>query len=375
MAILYWELVFIRWLGSCIRIVAYFSNFVLIASFIGLGAGALLGRFKFRLEKGILYLLAFCILLGPFLGAYLHFNPVSTKEFIWFGNPEGILEYSLGYNFWSFLPQYILPFWLLLVIVFISVSLLFAFWGQYLAKLFSKFPPLMGYTIEISGSLAGILMFTLLSYFQASPLGWFLIGFILIISSKKWGLREGLLGALVYLLTLLIVHPYISFFHWSPYYKIEVHPIKRIWDIQKKQFVHLDKVKGYYLAVNNDYHQMILDLSHTQKEHPFFQEWQRLYDTPYQKAQELPQGPVLIVGAGTGNDVAAALRNTHRKIDIVEIDPKILQIGKELHPERPYSNPRVTIFNEDARNFFIHSPSSKYSLIVFGFLDSHTLFS
>jgi hypothetical protein len=46
---LFWELVLIRWLGACIRVVADFSNFVLIAAFFGLRAGALLARYQLRL--------------------------------------------------------------------------------------------------------------------------------------------------------------------------------------------------------------------------------------------------------------------------------------------------------------------------------------
>lgn len=50
-AALFWELVLIRWLGSTIRVVAYFSNFVLISAFFGLGAGALLDRDRFHLWR------------------------------------------------------------------------------------------------------------------------------------------------------------------------------------------------------------------------------------------------------------------------------------------------------------------------------------
>ena len=43
----------IRWLGASIRIVAYFSNLVLISAFFGLGIGALCARFAIRLERAI----------------------------------------------------------------------------------------------------------------------------------------------------------------------------------------------------------------------------------------------------------------------------------------------------------------------------------
>jgi SAM-dependent methyltransferase len=85
---------------------------------------------------------------------------------------------------------------------------------------------------------------------------------------------------------------------------------------------------------------------------------------------------VLIVGAGTGNNAAAALRHGAKRIDIVEIDPDIIKLGKKLHPEKPYSekNKNVHIYVNDARNFFL-TTNRKYDLIVFGLLDSHTLFS
>jgi spermidine synthase len=83
---------------------------------------------------------------------------------------------------------------------------------------------------------------------------------------------------------------------------------------------------------------------------------------------------VLIVGAGGGNDVAGALRHGPKEIDAVEIDPGIIDLGRLLHPEKPYNQERVRIYNDDARAFFKKS-RKKYDLICFGLLDSHTLSS
>jgi hypothetical protein len=79
-----------------------------------------------------------------------------------------------------------------------------------------------------------------------------------------------------------------------------------------------------------------------------------------------------VVGAGTGNDVAAALRHGAKHVDAVEIDPVILELGADLHPEQPYNSPRTTLYVEDARAFF-QKTEKKYDLIIFGHLDSHTL--
>ncbi len=77
---------------------------------------------------------------------------------------------------------------------------------------------------------------------------------------------------------------------------------------------------------------------------------------------------VLILGAGSGNDVAYALAKNVQSVDAVEIDPLICAFGKTKHPDRPYIDPRVTIHNEDARTF-LRNNQKKYDLIEFAFLD------
>jgi SAM-dependent methyltransferase len=132
------------------------------------------------------------------------------------------------------------------------------------------------------------------------------------------------------------------------------------------------------LTVNNDYHQMMLDLRSGSQQNAFIADWRQLYEAPYASYAELaplPPGRILIVGAGTGNDVAAALRKTARLVTAVEIDPAIAAIGRARHPERPYSDPRVTLVIDDARSFFHRARSGEYAAVVFGFLDSHRLLS
>jgi spermidine synthase len=54
-----------------------------------------------------------------------------------------------------------------------------------------------------------------------------------------------------------------------------------------------------------------------------------------------PFQEVLIIGAGSGNDIDHALRYGVGRIDAVEIDPVIQSIGMRSNPEQPYSDPRV----------------------------------
>ena len=66
---------------------------------------------------------------------------------------------------------------------------------------------------------------------------------------------------------------------------------------------------------------------------------QPFYDYVY---AHLPPGPldrVLVVGAGSGNDVAVALDHGARHVDAVEIDPVLQARGMELHPGEPVRRP------------------------------------
>lgn len=76
-----------------------------------------------------------------------------------------------------------------------------------------------------------------------------------------------------------------------------------------------------------------------------------------------------------GNDVAAALREGYQHIVAVEIDPVIISLGKRLHPERPYEDPRVSTVTDDARAYFIRYPDERFDVVCYGLLDSHSMFS
>ncbi len=81
-----------------------------------------------------------------------------------------------------------------------------------------------------------------------------------------------------------------------------------------------------------------------------------------------------IVGAGTGNDVAAALRSGAEHVEAIEIDPAILMAGIANHPERPYQDARVRAIVNDARSF-LRTTNRTYDMVIYGLLDSHTLLS
>jgi SAM-dependent methyltransferase len=102
-------------------------------------------------------------------------------------------------------------------------------------------------------------------------------------------------------------------------------------------------------------------------QHPF-------YAYPYSHLLGDGPGDVLIVGAGSGNDVALALLRGADHVDAVEIDPAVQRLGARSHPEAPYQDPRVTVHIDDGRAF-LERTDERYDLILFALPDSLTLVS
>src|SRR5205085_9690885 len=96
------------------------------------------------------------------------------------------------------------------------------------------------------------------------------------------------------------------------------------------------------------------------------------YHYQYIRLRGAPLTVVLVVGAGTGDDVAVALAMGARHVDAVEIDPVIHAIGRVDHPDRPYQDPRVSSYIADGRAF-LQRTDARYDLIVFALPDSLTL--
>ena len=98
----------------------------------------------------------------------------------------------------------------------------------------------------------------------------------------------------------------------------------------------------------------------------------KTYSIPYMRAPGDPLNNVLIIGAGTGDDVANALHMGAKHIDAVEIDPELYQLGSHLNPDRPYQSPRVSVHINDGRAF-LEQAHGKYDMILFALPDSLTL--
>ena len=82
----------------------------------------------------------------------------------------------------------------------------------------------------------------------------------------------------------------------------------------------------------------------------------------------------MILGAGSGNDVHLALEQGAKNVVAVAIDRAIWKLGKERIYHKPYDDPRVQVYIDDARAFLKKS-KKKYDVIILATLDSQTLLS
>jgi SAM-dependent methyltransferase len=219
-------------------------------------------------------------------------------------------------------------------------------------------PPLQAYTLNLAGSLAGTLAFTALVFFSLPPWAWVLPVFAGLVYFSSQRTRVALILGSV--LVVIAATELSSPIRWSPYYRITYAP---------------KADGGYRLDVDHDFYQDLLNLGPSSSNVSSSKAQRRYYDFPFTVLP--PCGRVLIVGAGTGNDVAAALRANCTSVDAVEIDPAIAQLGRQLHPEHPYDSTKVRLHINDGRAFFhqARAAGQRFDVVVFGLVDSQTALS
>ncbi len=362
---LFLELLMIRWISSEVQVFAYFKNFVLIACFLGFGLGCYLVRRRISLLSLLIPLATIAVIVKlpwPALRQLISSLPgyigATSEVNVW-----GVPYIPVGSNSLVLLASATF----VVVPIFALISFAFVPIGQLVGWYLENAPNgIFGYTVNIVGSLVGIGLYTLLCFLFQPPPVWFLVAgamlvwFIWPLPRLRWT------SAIVvtFCMALTALGPGGgSKVYWSPYQKLTVTPVQQDGELI-----------GYQLATNDSWYQQIFNLSPSfVASHPkYFKqdpvEWNP-YNVPYHFYKEPPS--VLVLGAGTGNDVAAALRNGAGHVSAVEIDPLILKLGKELHFEKPYDSPRVTAVLDDARSY-VETTNDRYDMVVFSLLDSHT---
>jgi SAM-dependent methyltransferase len=346
---LFFELLIIRWHSSSLHVFNFFKNVSLFSCFLGLGIGYSMGRRRIHIALFLPGIALQFILLHMLRFTPLQFalnNPIPTHIIMGMGNADTVSRFLLIYGFFAF-------FFSLNALTFIPL-------GQLAGSLMGRTGKLSAYGWNLSGGLFGIAVFALLSFLWLPPAAWLAVGAIGLIPFLYRSARTlsiAFVSLVAALAVISINGDRTSLEVYSPY-----------------QFMalHLQREAPPILDVNHLLFQSILDLRGPQFT-PKLKGALDYYDFPYQ-ALERPVRDVLVVGSGTGNDVAAALRHGVQHVDAVEIDPAILEFGKRLHPENPYGDPRVTAITDDARTY-IRRAKKSYDLIVYGLLDAHTTMS
>lgn len=345
--ILFFELALIRYTAGYVRVFAFYLNFVLIATFLGMGVGLLRSEDARRLRWLVIPAAALLFGAVSLFAASEIAVPRDPDEFVW-----GI--FAEGNRLSTRIPLSIVA-----SSIFGLTALFFVPLGALLGEQFRKLPALEAYSFDIAGSLAGILAFGLLSAFRQPPLIWFAAGFagwaVMSLGDRRFLAAVALVGCAVLGFAWAIRDGKVEY--WSPYYRINV----------------ATDGPAFRVDVNGSLHQFVLDLDSARANRLAYTRVARAgYVMP--RAWIGGMDTALVVGAGTGNDVSLLLQGGAKHVDVVEIDPVIADLGRVLHVQRPYSDPRVRLHVNDARAF-LRRTSQQYDLIVFGTLDSQTLLS
>jgi spermidine synthase len=352
--ILFFELAWIRWLGSTVIFLTFFTNVVLFACILGTSVGCLAAS---RDRSWITSLVPLALLIvgsaWGFQWAYNTFSQVMVEvgspqspQLIYFGTDARVKDPS----------KWVVPIELLAGYFFALVALLFVGPGQELGRRFAAIENrIAAYSANTLGSLAGIAVFGTISYFRTPAWAWFLLALAIavpLIPRRPW--LHALVGLAVLGLVVLADRPNdplgaLTEVIWSPYYQVRFKP----------RYLSID--------VNNMGHQGMLPVDRAGP----------AYVLPHLLNRDSGNKPfedVLIIGAGSGNDVAAALAHQSSHVDAVEIDPVINELGRLHHPNHPYSDPRVAIHLDDGRSV-IRNTTRRYDLISYALLDSLALHS
>lgn len=348
--ILVLELALIRWTSGQVRVFAYINNIVLITAFLGMGIGVALGRrhpglVHFTLPS--LLLLALPVAGAETLGL-VHLTFPDQSITLWGAETVAASPVVFVRNLAIFL------------VLLTGVGAVFVGAGAPLGYLFGRLPVLRAYTADLAGSLLGIAAFTVAAWVEAGPAVWLALGVLPFawLVRRWWALALGIA-------IIALGHYSAQDAFFSPYNRIVL--------VRDALFLRLE--------VNRDFHQYLHDVSDARLADPAItpedksrlQNVRELYDLPFVINRR--RGTALVVGAGTGNDVQAARRHGYAHVTSVDIDAQIIALGRRLHPEQPYSDPRVGTVVDDARSFFQKNRDERYDVVCYGLLDSHAMAS
>jgi SAM-dependent methyltransferase len=352
--VLFLELACIRWFAAYVVFLQFFTNIAILASFLGMSCGCLAARqerdwlsyFPFIAIAAVLASVAMFVAFHTWTGLVVDVGGQRSPQEVFFGTEYRDPDVA----------RFVIPIEVIAAFFFLMIALMFVGPGQALGRAFDAYPDrVLGYTLNIGGSLAGIAGFSALAFLEAPAWAWFLIASIAIgyLQYQAGSLDRTKVVALIMVVvaislpTDLVRGQHVR--HWSPYYLID------------------HDVPSGFIGVNGVAHQWILGFDTAGSPYSLIHLLNR-------HSGGAPFQDVLVIGAGSGNDVAHALKFGAKRVDAVEIDPAIQRIGRQYHPDHPYQDARTVAHLDDGRHF-LRTTDRKYDLVAYALVDSLILHS
>ncbi len=168
---LFLELTCIRWFPSHVLFLTFFTNTVLLASILGIAVGCLAAR----RTSNLLAWTPLMLVIGLGSAHLVEQQRRASNSIIDVGNQASpqVVFFGVEYQA-SDLSTFVIPIELLCGFFFLVIALTMVGPGQQLGRALAKLPNrLEAYTIDILGSIAGIVLFAACSFMQLSPAWWF----------------------------------------------------------------------------------------------------------------------------------------------------------------------------------------------------------
>jgi len=172
--LLFFELACIRWFSGTVVFLTFFTNIVLLATFLGMSVGCLIASNRRDWSAVVIPLFLWTAVLAVLvLWGYEHFGRImvdvggqGSPQQVYFGTEYRARDIS----------TFVIPIELLAAVFFVLIALMFVGVGQVMGRTFNAtHDRLKAYACNIAGSLAGIVAFGMAAWLRTTPVTWFAV--------------------------------------------------------------------------------------------------------------------------------------------------------------------------------------------------------
>jgi hypothetical protein len=387
----YVELWNVRFVGTVVGELAYYSNLLLLSGILGFCAGLLMkprprsALFRGFVEVGVALL---ALHAAAIFFARGDLTSQESAEFFWFRvanvYPKGNLRDLTLSGF--------------ALCVLITLSLIPI--GRMIAAEFEalKERQIQAYLGNVLGGILGSVIFGAILWVYGAPLAlWgglaaLIVALVLSFGGGLFGERASvtvpmaIAAALIFVGVAVQCGVYGSKYMWSPYYRVSLVP-NEVQLRSRPSFVSGYNIQSNHFFISGFNTVSFKEMEEIAKAIPEHE----VADRTTMNAMLLEQGDflpfhvartagvkkALMLGTCAGNELGHFLEFTPmlEEVTAVEIDPLFVKLGKGYRgyreARRAYDNPKVKLVVGDARQF-LQSTNEKYDMIYFAFLDSQT---